>query len=203
MNGPMRQPDYELYRVITDYEALQDGFLDRIDELDTTQGAIPGFADGVVQKLLAKNAGRHVKETPRSSRKASLKRSFGWESLGKMLEGTGLALMLVVDDERFAPIKEQLAKRRRINKLPNGSIRRPTWLFTRKKAMKMQVLRNQCLSPKQRKKIARKAAKARWRRPRKSSALATSRAAESGSVGVVRNASPTAVSAVQTFDCAK
>ena len=36
---------WEPYRVITDYEALQDGFLDRIDDLDTTMSAIPGFAD--------------------------------------------------------------------------------------------------------------------------------------------------------------
>jgi len=160
----MSEREYELYRVIQDYEALQDGFLDRIEDLETTMASIPNFADGVVQKLLTKNHGKHVKETKRSSRKASLKRTFGWESLGKMLNGTGLALVLVVDDERFAPIKEQLAKRKRPPVRPNGSIKRPTWLFTRSKSIKMQVLRNQALSPAQRKRIAKRAAKARWRK---------------------------------------
>lgn len=157
-------PAYELYRVILDYEALQDGFADRIDDLDTTLEQIDmigGLTRGNVQKLLTKSppkrgADRHAKQ----------RRTFAWESLGKMLKGTGLALVLVVDDERFAPLKEQLAKRARPRKPPNGSIRRPAWLFTRSKSLKMQVLRNQALSPKQRKKIARKAARARWRKPR-------------------------------------
>lgn len=158
---PLIDERFELYRIITDYEALQDGFLDRIDDLDTTL-ALPSFADGVVQKLLTKNS-----STMRSDRPSTpTRRTFGWESLGKMLKDTGLALVLVVDDARFAPAKEQLAKRRRINKPPNGSMKRPTWLFTRGKSLKMQVLRNQKLSPKQRKMIAKKAAKARWRKDR-------------------------------------
>lgn len=159
----MTTPDqYELYRVILDYEALQDGFLDRIDDLNTTMGAIPDFADGAVQKLLTKNPGKAINR-PRDSRSASAKRTFGWESLGKMLKGTGLALVLVVDDGRFAPVKEQLAKRRR-RMLPNGSIKRPAWLITRSASQNMQVLRNTKLTPRQRKMIAKRAARARWGR---------------------------------------
>lgn len=163
------RPEYEFYRVILDYEALQDGFLDRIDELDTTQGSIPGFADGVVQKLLTKNPGKAIKR-PRDHRSASAKRTFGWESLGKMLQGTGLALVLVVDDARFAPIKEQLAKRRRVSKPTNVSIKRPSWLFTKRNAANMRALGVKSLSPQQRKRIAKRAAKARWRKV-KSAAL--------------------------------
>jgi hypothetical protein len=168
MTVPQRPDQYELYRVILDYEALQDGFLDRIDDLDTTleQIEIGGeLAKGNAQKLLTKNPGKHSK---RDRHLTSGKRAFGWESLGKMLKGTGLALVLVVDDERFAPLKEQLAKRRRVNKPPNGSSKRPTWLFTRSKSLKMQVLRNQALSPKQRKRIARMAGKASGKARRKS-----------------------------------
>jgi hypothetical protein len=104
-------PAYELYRVILDYEALQDGFADRIDDLNTTLEQIEMAGDmarGNAQKLLTKNPGKSW-----DSHKAGGKRTFGWESLGKMLKGTGLALVLVVDDERFAPLKEQLAPRKR------------------------------------------------------------------------------------------
>ena len=159
-------PDnYELYRVILDYEALQDGFLDRIEDLNTTLEQIEmggGFARGVAQKLLTKSSGR-------------LKRTFGWESLGKMLKGTGLALVLVVDDQRFAPLKEQLLPRKRPNKLANASSTTPTWLFTKKKAREMGAKRWSALTPAQRKRLARKAgkasARARRRKAQKASAL--------------------------------
>ena len=156
--------DYELYRVILDYEALQDGFLDRIDELDTTMAAIPKFADGVVQKLLTKNPGKAIARK-RDHRSASARRSFGWESLGKMLEGTGLALVLVIDDERFAPLKERLAKRRR--KPAMAGIVRPTWLFTKDKAREMGKKRFSTMNPAQCKRFQRKAAKSRWRKKRR------------------------------------
>jgi hypothetical protein len=141
---------FEPYRVILDYEALQDGFLDRIEDLNTTFEQIEmasGLPRGWGARLLNKSQKRVVK-------------ALGPMSLGKMLKGTGLVLALVVDDERFAPVKEQLMTRKRPRKLPNGSSTRPTWLFTRGKSIKMQVLRNKALSPKQRKMIAKKAGKA-------------------------------------------
>src|SRR5258707_5073749 len=101
---------YEVYRVVLDYEALQDGFLDRIEDLNTTLEQIEyagEFTKGNVQKLLTKEGGK-----PGPDRFHSLKRTFGWESLGKMLKGTGLALVLVVYDQRFAPIKALLANRK-------------------------------------------------------------------------------------------
>jgi hypothetical protein len=148
---------YELYRIITDYEALQDGFLDRIDDLNTTIEQIElhsKFAKGQFQKGLTKSTGR-------------LRREFGWETLGKALEGTGLALVLVIDDERFAPIKEQLAQRKRRPSLAIASKARPTWLFTKKKAREMGSKRWSMLSPEKRKKLARKMQKASARARRK------------------------------------
>lgn len=161
----MPEEKYELYRVITDYEALQDGFLDRLDDLDTTM-SLPSFADGAVQKLLSKNPGK-PSHRKRDCRIASARRTFGWESLGKMLEDTGLALVLVVDDERFAPLKEQLAKRKR--PLMRSTVRtmRPKWLFNSEKASKARKKGWEDVPPETRKKIMRKVAKARWRKRRR------------------------------------
>lgn len=158
---------YELYRVILDYEALQDGFLDRIDDLNTTLEQIDmasGLTKGNAQKLLTKAPAKHV-----GDHTAANKRTFGWESLGKMLKGTGLALVLVVDDERFAPIKQQLAKRKRMP--TNVSIKRPAWLISKENAGKMRALGVQKLTPAQRRKIAKRAARARWTKDAKDGAL--------------------------------
>lgn len=151
MNAPA--PQYELYRVILDYEALHEGFIDRIEDLDVTRLSIDKagkFTPGHSSKLLCNPPIKLL----------------GKESLGKMLKATGMALVLVIDDERFAPVKVKLEKRKRPSVHPKGSIVRPTWLFTRSKSLKMQVLRNQALSPRQRKMIAKRAARARWRKPK-------------------------------------
>lgn len=159
------RPTFEPYRVILDYEALEDGFLDRIEDLNTTFDQIDaaaGFTRGNTQKLLSKSRERWA-------------RTIGIESMGKMLKGTGMALVLVVDDERFAAIKAELIARKR-PKPTNVSIQRPTWLFSKKNAANMRALGIKSLSPQQRKRIAKKAAKARWRKPRRKSGalLATS-----------------------------
>jgi hypothetical protein len=175
MTAPIRSmaDRYELYRVILDYEALQDGFLDRIDDLNTTLEQIDmagGFTKGNAQKLLT-----HCADRPNYERQRANKRTLGWESLGKMLKGTGLALVLVVDDDRFAPIKEQLMQRRRPRQQANARSTRPTWLFSKEKAREMGKKRWSTLTPAQRKKITRKAgkasARARRRRAKQVSAL--------------------------------
>lgn len=169
----MTAPTIEPYRVILDYEALQDGFLDRIDDLNTTLEQIDtnaGFASGNAQKLLTKNPGQRI-ERKRDHRHASAKRSFGWESLGKMLKGTGLALVLVVDDERFAPMKEQLVMRKRPRKQANASSAKPMWLFTKKKAREMGTKRWSVMSPEKRKKLMSKAGKASGKSRRKKARL--------------------------------
>jgi hypothetical protein len=159
MTAPARiTPQYELYRVILDYEALHEGFIDRIEDLDVTRRSIDvagKFTPGYSAKLLCNPPIKLL----------------GKESLGKMLKATGLALVLVIDDERFAPVKLNLEKRKRPSVHPKGSIARPTWLFTRSKSLKMQVLRNKALSPRQRKMIAKRAARARWGKPKPSGAL--------------------------------
>jgi hypothetical protein len=166
----MSAPDYELYRVITDYEALVDGFWDRIEDLETTL-ALPSFADGVVQKLLTKNPGGSVQQ-PRNHRSAKLKRTFGWESLPKMLKDTGLALVLVVDDKRFAAVKDQLVKRKRPRKPAIAGIVESPWLFRKEKACEMGKRRFSLMTPAQRKRHQRKAAKARWAKQRKAKQMA-------------------------------
>lgn len=149
---------YELYRVILDYEALQDGFIDRVDEMEvplTEVDAAGGLTRGNTQKLLVKNP------------EAKWARKFGWDSLGKVLKGTGLALLLVVDDERFAPIKADMLKRRHphkprakplskaaLSELIAGTFANHGKIGGRR--------RSDLLSPRQRREIARAGAKARW-----------------------------------------
>lgn len=139
---------YELYRVVTDMDALHEAFRDRVEDLQVTHLSIDeagGLQNGYSGKLLC---------TPPI-------KSFGRESLPRMLKATGMALILVIDDERFAEVKEQLGQRKR----PMRSIvriKRPKWLFNTKKSLKMQILRNEKLSPQQRRRIAKKAAKVRW-----------------------------------------
>jgi hypothetical protein len=160
MNAPIRSmPEtmmvddkYEVYRVVLDYEALLEGFTDRIEDLNVSRITIDEageFTPGHASKILCNPPMKML----------------GMRTLGKMLKATGMALVLVVDDERFAPIKAQMAKRRRAVR-PIGSIERPTWLITREISQNMQVLRNKKLTPRQRKMIAKRAAKARWSRAR-------------------------------------
>jgi hypothetical protein len=172
MTAPIRvTPEYELFRIITDYEALQDGFLDRIDDLETTMRQIElsgEFAHGELQKLLSKNAGKRI-ERKRDHRYESARRTFGWKSLGETLKHTGLALVLVVDDARFAEHKAELAKRKRARSrevLPAGSIKLLKGKITPKISKKLQVLRNAKLSPQQRRRIAKWAATMRWKAER-------------------------------------
>lgn len=153
-----------IYRVILDYEALQDGFADRIEDLGVSLEEIDsagGFTKGNAQKLLVKSDAKWA-------------RKFGWESLGKILKGTGLALALLVDDERFAPIKEQFSKRKRP---PRSIVRRvqPRWLFTRDKARELSKRRWSGLSDAERskmmKKVRRAGMMARRRKARKSAVI--------------------------------
>jgi hypothetical protein len=91
-----------IYRVVMDLEALQDAFAERIEDLDvslTEIDSVTGMTRGNAQKLLSKSDAKWARE-------------FGWKSLGKMLRGTGLKLVLIVDDdERFAPVLAQMTRR--------------------------------------------------------------------------------------------
>lgn len=188
--------EFELYRIITDYEALQDGFLERIEDIETTIGGVElaaGMASGQLQKNLARNPGKAIKRH-RDQRNASNQRTFNWKTLGPALEKTGLALVLVVDDARFAAVKEQLVKRRRRNQPAIAGSVRPTWLFKGKKAREMGKKRFSLMTESERKRHQRKAGKAsgkaRRRKAQHSGALLLPAGATSSSHGQPPVASP-------------
>jgi len=150
-------PD-QIYRLITDYEALQDGFADRIEDLNVplTEVDVAGeLTRGNTQKLLVKSD-------------APWARQFGWESLGKMLKGTGLALALIIDDERFAPIKAEMQQRRMRPRKQDA--KQPSKALLQQ--FKMGIIRANgslggkrrmvTLSKRQRTQIAKAGAAARW-----------------------------------------
>jgi hypothetical protein len=183
MIAPIRSMplQYELYRVILDYQALQDGFLDRIEDLNTSLQQIDlagGFAHGNVQKLLCKSPAHLF-----GDHRANNKRTFEWESLGKMLKGTGLALVLVLDDERFAPLKERLMERKRPRQPAMAGSKRPAWLFTKKKAREFGKKRFSLMTESERTRHQRKAGKASAKARRKAGALLTSPASSPSGYG--------------------
>jgi len=158
----MSQPLHadQIYRIVLDYEGLQEGFADRIEDLNVPLTEVDAAGDltrGNAQKLLCRSDAKWT-------------RQFGWESLGKMLKGTGLALALIVDDERFAPVKAQMQTRKLRVRPANVSSKQPTWLFTKKKAREMGSKRMLCMTPLQRQRLARKAGKASARARRRKSA---------------------------------
>lgn len=150
---------FEPYRVILDYDALQDGFLDRIEDLNTTYEQVEaagGIASGNVAKLLCKSDKRVVK-------------ALGPQSLAQMLKGTGLVLALIVDDERFAALKaEHMKPRARPQMRTIVRTLKPRWLFNSVRASKTRAKGWESVPPEKRKKLMRKVAKARWRKRRKS-----------------------------------
>jgi hypothetical protein len=185
---------YVVYRVIEDYEALQDGFIERIEDLNTVHSEIDA-AGG----LLAGYTGKTMCKPPM--------KKFGWDSLGKTLKGTGMALLLVIDNRRIDQLR-QLAPRKMKRRPPIAGMRKPRWLFSKKKAFEMGKRRFSLMSEKEKKRHQRKAAKARWAKVRRdaraeSVALAAARAAKARGFDPVRDASSAGMSTVQAFDCAK
>ena len=151
----------EPYRVILDYEALEDGFLDRIEDINipfTTVDENGDMTRGMTQKLLSKSRERWA-------------RTLGVESLGKMLKGTGTALVLVIDDERFAEIKADMKLRKRRPTPANAGSIKPPWLFTKKKAREMGKKRFSLMTDAERKRHQRKAGKASGKSRRRKARL--------------------------------
>jgi hypothetical protein len=169
MTAPMRitknPQEFELYRIVTDYEALQDGFADRIEDLNTTLTQVDEAGEltrGNMQRLL----GSTDPDAWRPANKRKQSRQFGWATLAKALKGTGMALVLVVDDERFAPIKAELAQRAKPRKPAIARIARPAWLFKRKRAREMGKKRWVGVSDATKTRLAKRAARARWKKPK-------------------------------------
>jgi hypothetical protein len=102
------------YRIVTDYEGLRDGFLDRIEDLNVTLEQIDmagGFASGNAQKLLSKNPGNRIQRN-RDHRHASATRSFGWVE-AQLCKALAMKSQLVVDAEREAVMQAEWERQRR------------------------------------------------------------------------------------------
>jgi hypothetical protein len=96
---------FESFRVVTDYEALCEAFRDRVEDIEATRlgvDAAGGFALGHASTLLCRP---QIK-------------GYGPESLTHMLKATGMVIVLAIDDERFAKVRERLGRRERPLRLP-------------------------------------------------------------------------------------
>ena len=142
-------PGELIYRIVTDYEALHEMFRDRVEDLNTSRISIDEagkFTPGYAAKLLSSPPMRMLSR----------------ESLGKMLDATGMVLVAVVDDERFAEVKSTLAPRKRRDKQAAARIKPAKGQITARSARKMASMRWSAVSPEKRRKIMRKVAKAGW-----------------------------------------
>lgn len=177
MSGPDKiDGRYEVYRVVLDYEALHEGLIDRVDDLQATRLSIDevaGFAPGYSSKVLS---------TP--PMKFLGRDSIGRDGLGKMLKTLGLALILVADDDRFAETKAQLLQtredvtKRKRSMRPIVRIKRVKGFFTKENAAIMNKKQWENIPAAVRTKMMRKLAKTRWKAARSRSA----RLAREGSI---------------------
>lgn len=159
MTAPIRIEDkYELYRIVTDMDALHEAFRDRIDDLNATRTSVDdagGFTPGYSAKILCHPPMKAI----------------GRDSLPKILKATGMALVLVIDDKQFSVVKDKLIKRRRPIRAV-ARIKRVKGFFTTENAGKINKKRWAKISPELRSKIMRRVINARWRAERRRSALA-------------------------------
>jgi len=155
MTAPSQVIDdrFEVYRVATDYEGICDVFRDRVEDIEATRlgvDAAGGFALGHASTLLCKP---QIK-------------GYGPESLTHMLKATGMALVFVIDDQRFSKVRERLGHRRRPLRTIAHSPR-PAWLFTKIKAREMGAKRWSGISEQERRKMMKKPQRASARARRR------------------------------------
>ena len=106
-------------------------------------------------------------------------RAIGKDSLPKLLKATGMVLVLVIDDERFAEIKSKLIKRKKTVRAV-ARIKRVKGYFTKENAAKCAEKRWKDVPDHIRSRLARKAIRARWRgRKRRAGTLLESQAQSS------------------------
>jgi len=92
--------NFEPFRIVEDYDALCEAFAERVEDLEVTRlgvDAAGGFAGGHASTLLC---------NPQI-------KGYGPKSLSRMLVATGLVIVLAIDDERFAKVKDKLIRRER------------------------------------------------------------------------------------------
>jgi hypothetical protein len=91
---------FEPFRIVEDYEALCEAFSERVEDLQATRLGIDAagrFAGGHASTLLC---------NPQI-------KGYGPTSLTRMLKATGLVIVLAIDDEKFAKVKDRLILRER------------------------------------------------------------------------------------------
>jgi hypothetical protein len=105
--------DFEAYRIVVDYDGLCEAFSDRVEDLQATRLGVDAagrFAGGHASTLLC---------NPQIKR-------YGPTSLSKMLAATGLVIVLAIDEERFAKVKERLGRRERPLRSPARGLESPS-----------------------------------------------------------------------------
>jgi hypothetical protein len=91
---------FEPFRIVADYDALCEAFSERVEDLQATRLGVDAagrFAGGHASTLLCRP---QIK-------------GYGPTSLTRMLEACGLVIVLAIDDEKFAKVKDRLILRER------------------------------------------------------------------------------------------
>ena len=104
MTAPIRNPD--IYRIVTDMEALQEAFRDRVEDLDISRIELDALADltpGYSSKLLCDPPMKYV----------------GKHTLPKLLKGTKLRIALIEDDGSKIETPKRKYKIGRIRSAPS------------------------------------------------------------------------------------
>ncbi len=140
---------FEPYRVFTDLDGLREALVDRIEDLNISRPTVDEAAQltpGYAAKLLCDPPMKQLANG----------------TIPKLLKATGMVLVAVIDDERFAQIKDQLmARKHKVRRV--GRLIRMKGPITKENAAKYNKARWENVTPEMRKKFMRKIAKAGWR----------------------------------------
>jgi hypothetical protein len=154
-NATIATPDLPaLGAIITDYAGLLAVLRRRADQLRLSRislDTLTGLADGHSAKLLA----------PAHSK------ILGEKSFGAMLEALGLRLVVEEDPQalaKYAARCEPRAEHQVRHRGHKAGIRRKARLFSPERAREAATARMAALTPRQRRRLARRAARARWQK---------------------------------------